>query len=105
VRVVYDRMSMTPGTSAYARNRAERQGWLPPLAWDDEMIEDPDYVPAEQVLRDWELAAGMHREWIKNAQKKAARAARTAEERQRELERRAAWRQRQRGQQREEQAA
>jgi predicted transcriptional regulator len=30
-----------------ARNHAEREGWAPPLAWDDEHIDAPDAQPAE----------------------------------------------------------
>lgn len=35
-----------------ARRYAERAGWAPPLAWDDEAIDDPDARPAE-----WKEAA------------------------------------------------
>jgi hypothetical protein len=42
---VYDRLSMTPGPSALNRRRAERAGWAPPLAWDDETIDDPNAEP------------------------------------------------------------
>lgn len=45
VRAVYDRLSMTPGPSAMARARAARHGYLPPLAWDDDTIDDPNAVP------------------------------------------------------------
>jgi hypothetical protein len=79
VRGVYDRLSMTPGCSAYARNRAARQGWLPPLAWDDEMIEDPDYVPLEQVMRDWEQALTEDRAWEARHKKRLARQRKAAE--------------------------
>jgi transcriptional regulator with XRE-family HTH domain len=30
-----------------ARHHAEREGWVPPLAWDDDQIDDPDSRPAE----------------------------------------------------------
>jgi hypothetical protein len=52
---VYDRLSMrlpptdTPeqkANVAKTRNRAARNGWLPPLAWDDETLDDPDARPA-----------------------------------------------------------
>lgn len=42
---VYDRLSMTPGPSQRARDRARRHGWVPPLAWDDETIDDPATQP------------------------------------------------------------
>jgi hypothetical protein len=41
VREVYDRLSMTPGPSQAARDRAAARGYLPPLAWDEETIDDP----------------------------------------------------------------
>jgi hypothetical protein len=50
VRELYDRLSMTPapeGRHATAvRRLAERNGWAPPLAWDDETIDDPACLPA-----------------------------------------------------------
>lgn len=45
VREVYDRLSMTPGPSAPARARATRRGYPPPLAWDDNAIDDPRATP------------------------------------------------------------
>jgi transcriptional regulator with XRE-family HTH domain len=42
---LYDRLSMTPGPSEETRDRAIRRGWMPPLAWDDETIDDPLAVP------------------------------------------------------------
>lgn len=54
VRRVYDDMSMRvpqPRTKSeraavtYAKRYAARNGWVPPLAWDDETIDDPDAVP------------------------------------------------------------
>lgn len=46
---LYDELSMTlpaPGPGATrARNSAAAQGWLPPLAWDDDLIDDPSYQP------------------------------------------------------------
>lgn len=43
---VYEQMSMTLSTSSHAarvRNRAAREGWLPPLAWNN--IDDPTERP------------------------------------------------------------
>ena len=45
VTALYDRLSMTPGPSRAARDFAHRRGWMPPLAWDDETIDDPLAVP------------------------------------------------------------
>lgn len=38
---VYDELSMTPGPSVKARTWARKRGYMPPLAWDDETIDDP----------------------------------------------------------------
>jgi len=51
VREVYDEVSGTFGPSTRARERALRRGWLPPLALDDDRIDDPDYVPDRSALR------------------------------------------------------
>ncbi len=51
---LYDELSMTPFTgteqrsrisASRARNLAARNGWAPPLAWDDETLDDPDARP------------------------------------------------------------
>lgn len=41
VRDLFKRLEMTPGPSARARNAAARKGWAPPLAWDEDSIDDP----------------------------------------------------------------
>lgn len=38
---IYEQLSMTPGTSSRARSVAAGHGWLPPLAWDDDIIDMP----------------------------------------------------------------
>lgn len=40
---VYRLLCVTPGPSEKSRKIAAREGWAPPLAWDD--IDDPDAVP------------------------------------------------------------
>lgn len=42
---LYDRLSMTPGDSEVTKGRAAAKGWAPPLAWDDEAIDDPAAQP------------------------------------------------------------
>lgn len=45
---VYDRLSMVrpDGRAAgWSRQFAHRCGWFPPLAWDDDRIDDPDALP------------------------------------------------------------
>ncbi|MFM9373204.1 helix-turn-helix domain-containing protein [Streptomyces sp. Da 82-17] len=51
VRAAYDRLSMTTGTSWKTRRLAERKGWAPPLAWDDDSIDDPDALPQTDAVR------------------------------------------------------
>ncbi|MFD7995577.1 hypothetical protein [Streptomyces mexicanus] len=45
IRAAYDRLSMRPGQSWKTRSWAEKHGWAPPLAWDDERIDDPQARP------------------------------------------------------------
>ena len=45
VRDLYDELWDTPGDSTRARNDARRKGWFPPLAWDDDTIDDPASRP------------------------------------------------------------
>lgn len=42
---VYKALSFTPGTSPRTSEHAQRQGWVPPLAWDDDEIDDPAAKP------------------------------------------------------------
>lgn len=43
---VYDRLSMTPGPSAHTAGWAAKRGYAPPLAWDEDSIDDPAARPA-----------------------------------------------------------
>lgn len=43
---LYERYWSTPGPNVRARRRAVRLGWAPPLAWDDDTIDDPNAQPA-----------------------------------------------------------
>lgn len=45
VHAVYMRLGMRRGSSARARWTAYRRGWLPPMAWDEETIDDPATEP------------------------------------------------------------
>lgn len=45
VHDVFDRLCMTPGPSQWQRQRARASGWAPPLAWDDDTIDDPTAKP------------------------------------------------------------
>jgi transposase len=44
IRAAYTELSMIVGTCERTRNRAAREGWAPPLAWDDD-VDDPNAVP------------------------------------------------------------
>lgn len=45
VLAVYRELHMTPGPSDKNRREAKTEGWVPPLSWDDETIDDPATVP------------------------------------------------------------
>jgi hypothetical protein len=45
VAELFTQLQMVPGTDRNARRRAKAKGWLPPLAWDEERIDDPVYEP------------------------------------------------------------
>ena len=45
VTQAYDRMCMKTGRSETQRWKAIREGWLPPLAWDEGAIDDPEATP------------------------------------------------------------
>jgi transcriptional regulator with XRE-family HTH domain len=49
---LYDELSMTPGPSSVARDRAAARGWPPPLAWDEGAIDDPDARPNHTSKRE-----------------------------------------------------
>lgn len=55
VRDLYDELSMRPPEETpyvrRARNGAARHGWLPPLAWDDDLIDLPDSLLAVELRR------------------------------------------------------
>jgi len=43
---LYNQLSMTPGPSTQARQHAQQHGWPPPLAWDDDDLDNPTGTPA-----------------------------------------------------------
>lgn len=45
IRQAYEALSMTAGSSTHTRSRALAAGCSPPLAWDDNTIDDPDAKP------------------------------------------------------------
>ena len=49
---LYDELWDQPGGSVHAAARAAAKGWLPPLAWDDDALDDPDAVPSAGELVD-----------------------------------------------------
>lgn len=46
VAALYDELSMTPGPSERVRRMAKAKGWPPPLAYDEEDLDDPRARPA-----------------------------------------------------------
>jgi hypothetical protein len=49
VRAAYDQLAMRPGPSAKTRRLAAKYGYAPPLAWDDDTIDDPAAKPLHQL--------------------------------------------------------
>jgi hypothetical protein len=49
---VYTELSDTNGPDTRARRHAERQGWLPPIWWDLDLIDDPHYDPLMLTFKD-----------------------------------------------------
>lgn len=47
VAALYERLSMTRGPSSRAATHAARNGFAPPLAWDDTDLDDPDATPRD----------------------------------------------------------
>ena len=51
VSQAYDVLSMRPGPSQLTVKYAARRGWPPPLAWDDDTIDDPAAKPYRPTSR------------------------------------------------------
>lgn len=51
IRAAYDRLSMSLGTSWQTWKTAQENNWAPPLAWDDETIDDPAARPRRGKAR------------------------------------------------------
>ena len=58
VAAVYDRLWNVDGGSVHTRNRAAALGWVPPLAWDDDTIDNPDAKPYRYARRRSRRAPG-----------------------------------------------
>ena len=67
VTALYEQMWRGPGTpkdrwdaggQRLARKFAEGRGWAPPLAWDDETIDDPAATPSGGLVGGWKDKAG-----------------------------------------------
>ncbi|WAJ48034.1 hypothetical protein OK015_28720 (plasmid) [Mycobacterium sp. Aquia_216] len=48
---LFDRLEMTPGPSDRARILAHKLRWAPPLAWDEDSIDDPNSDPAPAATK------------------------------------------------------
>jgi len=42
---LFDQLQLIPGPSERARRHAKKLGWAPPLAWDEDTIDDPAAMP------------------------------------------------------------
>ena len=49
VAAVYERLWSIDGGCGASRATAFERGWFPPMAWDEEMLDDPEATPAEVV--------------------------------------------------------
>lgn len=57
VRRLYDELSMTPGPSSVARGEATAAGWVPPLAWDEDDLDDPEAAPVPGAVASRDTSA------------------------------------------------
>jgi hypothetical protein len=75
ITALYNELSMRPGPSAESRKRARLLGWPPPLAWDDDSLDDPRSCPVGWIpqsrrtipLDDVELLAHCGETWDSTA--------------------------------------
>lgn len=61
IATAYDRLRTTADTSARMRNRARREGWHGPLAWDD--IDDPSAVPEADTTCEGPRVDALGEDW------------------------------------------
>jgi DNA-binding CsgD family transcriptional regulator len=50
IAALYDELSMTIGPSRRSRSLARNNGWVVPLAWSDDKIDDPAARPSKMVI-------------------------------------------------------
>lgn len=75
---LYERLWNTPGPSSRTRLLAQRKGWLPPMAWDDDELDNPEHISPEEIFRSHIEALAMNRRFDRLAAKRRARAAAAA---------------------------
>ncbi|MCT1515294.1 hypothetical protein [Dietzia cercidiphylli] len=56
VSELFDELQLTPGSSTRAVARARQLGWVPPLAWDEEEIDNPAACPSSAAADGGEAA-------------------------------------------------
>jgi hypothetical protein len=66
IAAAYRVLSDRPGPSAVTASRAVARGWLPPIAWDDDTIDDPFARPYAEQRDDGPDAAAVARIWARN---------------------------------------
>jgi len=71
---LYDQLWATAGPSSRTRLLAARKGWLPPMAWDDDELDNPAYVSPEEIFRAHTEALAENRRFERLAAKRRARA-------------------------------
>lgn len=49
IAALFERLQMIPGPSVRTRTLATSRCWVPPLAWDEDAIDDPDAMPDARV--------------------------------------------------------
>lgn len=67
IRALYDepwRQEPTGANAVRSRNIARKRGWAPPMAWDDDRIDDPDAQPSDPQYLDYPSRCRLARELL-----------------------------------------
>ena len=63
VRELFNRLQLVPGPSDHARRRAQRLGWAPPLAWDEDDIDNPSARPCQDSSLSMDEFLAQYEKW------------------------------------------
>ncbi|MBF9523073.1 hypothetical protein [Mycobacteroides chelonae] len=69
----FNALHMTPGPCGPIRKTAQRRGWVPPLAWDEDTIDDPNATPDLGGKSTWMQIYEDH-QWVHGDDNKIAEA-------------------------------